>query len=146
MKAIHFKESTIELKKPASMTDAECSSLHIYQNTDGSCISCWTVSFLQRFKFLFYGKIWLSVFSGQTQPPVWLDCTKTVFNPKEDHRLYWLGIINQWIVQWFFIRIYSNREESKHTNYGVLYWVCPLTGWASDYKIIGEKIKYKHFK
>lgn len=29
------------------------------------------------------GKVWLSVLSGHTQPPVWLDCTKTVFLPTE---------------------------------------------------------------
>ncbi len=80
MKAIPFKEATIELKKPVSMTNEECSSLHVYQNTDGSCVSCWTVSLWQRIKFLFHGKIWLGVLSGSTQPPVWLDCTKSVFN------------------------------------------------------------------
>jgi hypothetical protein len=79
MKPIKFKEATIEIKKPSSMTDEECSSLHIYQNTDGTCISCWTVSFWERMKFLFHGKIWLGILSGKTQPPVWLDCSKTVF-------------------------------------------------------------------
>jgi len=79
----HFKESTIELKKPNSMTDEECGSLHIYQNDD-TCISLWTVPFWKRLKFLFHGHIWLGVLSGQTQPPVWLDCTKTIFNyPKK---------------------------------------------------------------
>jgi hypothetical protein len=38
MKGIKFKEATIELK-PSSMTDEECSSLHIYQGDDGTCIS-----------------------------------------------------------------------------------------------------------
>ena len=33
----------------------------------------------QRFSALIFGKVWLSVLSGQTQPPVWLDCTKSVF-------------------------------------------------------------------
>jgi len=79
MKPINFKESTIELKKPSSMTDEECSSLFIYQSIDGDCVSCWTVPFWKRLQFLFHGKIWLGVHSGKTQPPVWLDCTKTVF-------------------------------------------------------------------
>lgn len=83
MKPIKFKEATIELKKPSSMTEEQCGSLHIYQNTDGSCISCWTTSFWNRFKFLFHGKIWLGVVSGQTQPPVWIDCTKTIFTQKK---------------------------------------------------------------
>jgi hypothetical protein len=144
MKSIHFKESTIELKKPASMTDEECSSLHIYQTPEGSCISCWTASFWQRLMFLFHGKIWLGVLSGQTQPPVWIDCTKTVF--KKEQRLFWLGIINQWLIQFFFFRIFSSRQDGVHKHYGLLYWVWPFTGWTSDYKVIGKEIKYKHFK
>jgi len=79
MKPIKFKEATVELKKPQSMTDEECGSLYIHQSEDGTCISLWTTSFWNRLKFLLHGKIWLGVYSGKTQPPVWLDCTKTVF-------------------------------------------------------------------
>lgn len=79
MKPIYFKESTIELKKPASMTDDECGSLYIYNSENGECISCWSVSFWSRLKFLFHGKIWLGVLSGKTQPPVWIDCKKNIF-------------------------------------------------------------------
>ena len=79
MKPKHFKESTVELKKPESMTDEECGSLHVYQQPDGTCVSLWTAPFWQRVKFLFHGHIWLGVLSGSTQPPVWLDCKKTVF-------------------------------------------------------------------
>jgi len=79
MKPKRFKEATVELKKPASMTDAECGSLFIHQSKDGECISLWTAPLWQRIKFLFHGKLWLGVLSGRTQPPVWLCITKTVF-------------------------------------------------------------------
>jgi len=79
MKPIKFKQSNTELSKPESMTDEECSSLPVCRTDDGTCISCWKASFLDRVKFLFHGKIWLGVVSGTTQPPVWLDCTRTVF-------------------------------------------------------------------
>ena len=79
MKPIQFKESNTELSKPVSMTDEECSSLPICRTDEGTCISCWKASFWDRVKFLFHGKIWLGVVSGHTQPPVWLDCTNTVF-------------------------------------------------------------------
>lgn len=82
MKPRKFKEATVELKKPSSMTEDECGSLYVYQGEDGTCISLWTTSFWNRLKFLFHGKIWLGVYSGKTQPPVWLDCTKTVFIKK----------------------------------------------------------------
>jgi len=79
MKPKQFKEATIELKKPASMTDEECGSLFIHQSDKGECISLWTTSFWERLKFLFHGKLWIGVLSGKTQPPVWLDMTNTVF-------------------------------------------------------------------
>ena len=60
------------------MTDKECSSLKVY--TDGEvCISCWKLSLKERVKALLYGRVWLGILSGHTQPPVWLDCDKTVF-------------------------------------------------------------------
>ena len=78
MEPIKFKEANKNLLKPSSMTDEECTSLWVY--TEGKeCISCWKMSFRQRIMALVYGKVWLSVLSGVTQPPVWLDCKKTVF-------------------------------------------------------------------
>lgn len=78
MKPIKFKEANKNLLKPQNMTDEECSSLWVF--TDGrECISCWKMSFKQRLSALIHGKVWLSVLSGHTQPPVWVDCAKTVF-------------------------------------------------------------------
>jgi len=57
MKPKQFKEATVELKKPSSMTDEECGSLFIYQSEKGECISLWTVPFWERVKFLFHGKL-----------------------------------------------------------------------------------------
>lgn len=78
MTPIKFKEANKNLAKPQNMTDEECSSLWVY--TDGrQCISCWKLSWRQRIKALLFGRVWLSILSGGTQPPVWLDCDKTVF-------------------------------------------------------------------
>lgn len=80
-----FPEANRNLLKPDNMADDECNSLWVY--SDGiQCISCWKLTFVQRIKALLFGRIWLSVLSGQTQPPVWLDCCKTVFmkQNKED--------------------------------------------------------------
>ena len=78
MVPVKFKEANRKLLKPDNMTDEECSALWVY--TDGKqCISCWKLSWKQRIKALLFGKVWLSVLSGCTQPPVWLDCDKTVF-------------------------------------------------------------------
>jgi len=86
MKPIYFKEATVELQKPPSMTDEECSSLYIHQSNNNECISLWTTSFWQRLKFLFHGKLWLGVVSGHTQPPVWLDMTKTIFTQNNNNK------------------------------------------------------------
>lgn len=82
MIAIKFKEANKNLLKPESMTDEECGSLWVY--SDGrQCISCWRLTWKERIKALLFGKAWLSVLSGYTQPPVWLACDDTVF-VKED--------------------------------------------------------------
>ncbi len=79
MKPLKFKEATVNLAKPASMTDKECGSLYVHQSEKGECISLWSTSFWERFKFLFHGKLWIGILSGKTQPPIWLDMTNTVF-------------------------------------------------------------------
>jgi hypothetical protein len=79
---IKFPEANKKLLKPSGMTESECSALWVY--TDGKqCISCWRLTLRQRIKALLYGKVWLSVLSGQTQPPVWLDCDKTIFSAEQ---------------------------------------------------------------
>ena len=78
MKPIEFKEANAKLQKPESMTDKECKSLPVFRNGK-QCISCWKPTLKERLSILSYGKIWLSVHSGNTQPPVWLKGEKTVF-------------------------------------------------------------------
>lgn len=78
MKAIKFKEANKNLFKPDSMTDEECSSLMVYTN-GRECVSCWRLTWKERLSALLFGRVWLSMLSGFTQPPVWLACTKSVF-------------------------------------------------------------------
>lgn len=72
MKPITFKEQTTILTKPKNMTDKECGSLGVY--TDNSvCISKWVErNFWKRLKFLFNKTVWITVHSGNTQPPIYL--------------------------------------------------------------------------
>ena len=75
---IKFPEANRNLLKPANMTDEECRSLWVY--TDGyECFSCWKLGWRERLNILLHGKIWLSVVSGYTQPPVALLVGKTIF-------------------------------------------------------------------
>ena len=78
MNPINFKEATNVLKKPENMTDEECGSLPVY--TDGTCcVSCWKMSLKERLAALLFGRVWLIILSGKTQPPVQVRCEKTVF-------------------------------------------------------------------
>lgn len=81
MKPVKFKEQNRCLAKPKSMTEEECQDLYVYTD-EKVCVSCWKLSFIERLKALIFGKVWLGVLSGGTQPPVWLDCTSTVFAKK----------------------------------------------------------------
>lgn len=78
LKPVKFPEANKNLLKPDSMTDEECSSLWVY-NDGKECVSCWHLNWKQRILAIIFGKIWLSILSGHTQPPVWIDCGKTVF-------------------------------------------------------------------
>jgi hypothetical protein len=77
MTPIEFPEQTTILDKPSSMTDEECFSLPVF--SDGStCISVWKLNWKERLVVLLFGKLWLGVYSGVTQPPVFIS-TKSVF-------------------------------------------------------------------
>lgn len=78
MKPIEFRQANKNLSTPSNMEEVECGSLWVY-NDGKICVSCWKMTFRQRMKALLFGRVWLGVLSGETQPPVWVDCTKTVF-------------------------------------------------------------------
>lgn len=57
------------------MTADKCAPLPVY--VDGKqCVSCWQLSWKEKLSALLFGRIWLYVLSGETQPPVALVCVK----------------------------------------------------------------------
>lgn len=69
MKPVNFPQANRTLTRPEDMTEDQCESLHVY--TDGNdCISCWEMSIIDRIRALLFGRVWLFVHSGRTQPPV----------------------------------------------------------------------------
>jgi len=58
-----------------------------------------------------------------------------------------LALIN-YLVQFLFIRIFKNVENGKVINYGILYFVVPLTGWWNNYIVLTKngKLKFWHWK
>lgn len=67
MEPIDFEQSNKTLGPPPGMTAEECGSLPIH-NDGVYCTSCWQMTCGERFSALFFGKVWLSVMSGRTQP------------------------------------------------------------------------------
>ena len=52
--------------------------LPIYTNSE-QCVSCWQMSWRERFSALFFGKVWLQVLSGESHPPVFIRVQRTFF-------------------------------------------------------------------
>jgi hypothetical protein len=78
MKPIKFPEANKLLGKPTDMTDDECGPLLVFNNGYQS-VSCWKMTWRERLSALFFGKVWLWVVAGRTQPPVSLEATRTIF-------------------------------------------------------------------
>jgi hypothetical protein len=78
MKPLKFPQAEVSLRRPSTMTDAECAPLPVFR--DGrTCLSCWKMSWRERFSALFFGRAWLWVHFGDTQPPVSILARRDVF-------------------------------------------------------------------
>lgn len=76
MYPVDFPESNRTLNAPEGMSD--CKPLEIY--TDGvKCVSCWKLSIIERVSAVIFGRVWIYVRSGETQPPIYLGCERTIF-------------------------------------------------------------------
>lgn len=82
MKPINFKYANKILGKPQGMSDEECGDLPIRSNGE-TCISCWSPSLKERLSILLFGKVWLWVYSGSTQPPVALLGARDIFREEK---------------------------------------------------------------
>ena len=80
---IKFEQANQLVSRPLEMSKEECGELYIF--SDGQyCISLWQMSWKERLSALFFGRVWLWVYSGHTQPPVALEATKTIFEDLRD--------------------------------------------------------------
>jgi phage terminase small subunit len=78
MTPINFKEANKTLLKPDNMTDEDCTSLRVYTN-GMECVSKWKLSKEDLDHCKKRGYIWISVFSGKTQPPISVTAQEIVF-------------------------------------------------------------------
>jgi hypothetical protein len=145
LKPTKFKEANKDLLKPQGMTDEQCGSLPVF--TDGNqCISHWQLTWKERFQVLFFGKIWLGVISGQTQPPVWVDSNKNVFGKGKaalkirlHNAIYVRYLVDRKYLNWWWMKIvwgdsflpfYMDIPFSKYT---LAAWNCG-SGWK-DFRV-----------
>lgn len=74
-----FKYSNTVLNPPkdAEYSDNVSDVIPLPVWTDGEqCVSCWRPSLRERISILLFGKVWLGVLSGRSQPPVYLTGTR----------------------------------------------------------------------
>jgi hypothetical protein len=48
-------------------------------NDGQQSVSCWQMTWRERLAALFFGRVWLFVYFGASQPPVRMEVEKTVF-------------------------------------------------------------------
>lgn len=71
MRPVDFPERNKVLQKPKGVTDEECFDLEIYTNGH-VCVSVWDLNKEELELIQKTGKVYLQIWSGQTQPPVLL--------------------------------------------------------------------------
>ena len=86
MKPISFDCSSKVLQpsgRKYSENITEVSALPVW--TDGEqCVSCWAMSLRERLSALFFGRVWLALLSGETQPPACVLVSKNYLRQIED--------------------------------------------------------------
>lgn len=128
MKPIDFPQSTKVLQKPSTMSDNECSSLHVW-NDGKQCVSCWKPTFKERMNILFGGKVWLGVLSGKTQPPVFVS-GEMVFRkaPLKARILAFLGKAKESIIQTWENLAEAAKQPDKRKHFYVGFVIALVVG------------------
>lgn len=128
MKPIDFPQSTKVLQKPSTMSDNECSSLHVW-NDGKQCVSCWKPTFKERMNILFGGKVWLGVLSGKTQPPVFVS-GEMVFEkaPLKAHISAFWGKAKESIIQTWENLAEAAKQPDKRKHFYVGFVIALVVG------------------
>lgn len=62
-------------KQNYSANITEVKPLPIWTDNE-QCVSCWKMSWIERIKALIFGRVWIAVLSGSTQPAICAIATK----------------------------------------------------------------------
>ena len=82
MEPIEFSQANKTLSPPKGEYSENVESIgYLRVWTDGEqCVSLWRPSFKERLSILIFGKVWLSLLSGQTQPPAYIGGEREYFS------------------------------------------------------------------
>ncbi len=81
MKPLNFKESNLSLSPPRNWPDKAnpCRRLDVYKD-DFQTISCWKMSWVERLSSLIFGRVWVQVACGKSNPfPIALTAQRMIF-------------------------------------------------------------------
>lgn len=82
MEPVNFKYSNRVLGPPENISRKDdIVDLPVFTDKE-QCVSCWRPSWCERLSVLFFGKVWLGVLSGGTQPPVYITATRNLLEEK----------------------------------------------------------------
>ena len=48
------------------------------------CVSCWRMSWRERLSALLFGRVWVAVLSGKSQPPMYVEATRQYLEVAND--------------------------------------------------------------
>jgi hypothetical protein len=95
MKAIDFEESNLQLGK--DQQEYETLPVLRMDSERREMISCWQLSFTEKLRVLFTGKIWLNVltFNNPFQPVLLTTKRTDLFTVAADHWSWWKKLTNK---------------------------------------------------
>lgn len=73
---IKFKGFNSELKAPSGMDELSCSTLPVFKN-GVNCVSCWKLTEEEIQEIIKTKRIFVSLWSGVTQPPIYVGSEET---------------------------------------------------------------------
>ena len=81
MRPVQFKHAIGELHPSGKQYSDNVTSVEpLPVWTDGEqCVSCWQMSWRERLCALLFGRVWIAVLTGQTQPPIYAQASREYF-------------------------------------------------------------------
>lgn len=84
---VNFKGANGDLLAPNGVDDVSCSSLPVFRNGI-NCVSCWEFSEAEITEIIKTKRIYISLWSGKTQPPIYVGTEERVRDKIADNGVW----------------------------------------------------------